>query len=173
MQVLHRQRNFPREPPSWEIRTLAWMVGDGEQISARLRPVGTPLARAKLKAVTPKMKGAKVLASPWHFSLATSGMCLPHISVLRCPTSPSRCIPPRLGSATALGCAHAKVLSPFGWEKNQVNHRTRRCQDQPSQHSRPTAPQPAATTRQWELPTFHSQLTVPCCTRTSHQDLQP
>lgn len=97
-------------------------------------------------------------------------MCLPHISVLRCPTSPSRCVLPKPGLGTALGCKHAKNLSPSGWERHQPP--IAKPQGEPMPGSA-LAPQPAATARQQELPTSRSQLPVPHCTRTSHQDLQP
>lgn len=76
---------------------------------------GTAPAKAKLKAALPELKGAQ--DADLSLLRGTSVRYLPHILVLRCPISPSSCIPHRdsagvhfLGKEpTKPGCADARI----------------------------------------------------------------
>lgn len=101
-------------------------------------------------------------------------MCLPHISVLRCPTSPSRCVLPRPGLGTALGCKHAKNLSPSGWERDQPPIAKPQGELMPgSALTEQQMDSTSACSHGQAAGTPHLPFPAPHCTRTSHQDLQP
>lgn len=90
-QVLHRQGNLSER----STKLGGWNPClDG--VRQRRNALGTPHARAKPKAAIPKLKGAQ--DADLSLFRGTSVRCLPHILVLRCPISPSSCIPHRVSA---------------------------------------------------------------------------